>query len=75
MIGLNEQKKFVFKKAYEGHTGTIAEGSEICLVHGCVYFNGGLVDEGSAKFLLSLINNSKAKGEYLTEMKVLQNKV
>ena len=75
MDNLNEMKKYVFKKAYSNESGTIAEGSDICKVHGCWYFNNGLVDGYYQNFFESLVNNPKLKVEYLQEEKLIYNKI
>jgi len=71
----NEMKKYIFKKAYSSESGTIAEGCDICKVHGCWFFNGGLVDGYYQNFFESLVRNPKLKAEYLQEEKLIYNKI
>ena len=75
MENLDEMRRYVFKKEYVGNTGTIIEGSEITRVHGCLYFNGGLMDPSIAPFFESFIRNPRLKNEYLVETKIMENKL
>lgn len=72
---IDEQKKYVFKKAYESKSGTIPEGSEVILFHGQVYFNGGMCTPFYQNMLNELIANKKFCNEYLQEMKIINNKL
>lgn len=72
---ITDMKRFVFKKEYVGNTGRIIEGSEITMVHGCLYFNGGLMDPSVVPFFESFLNNPKLRNEYLVETKIIQNKL
>lgn len=74
-MNLNEQKKYVFKKAYVMDAGTIPEGTEIILFRGFVYINGGMADNYSQGLIMSIINNEKKRNEYLQQMKIIGNKV
>lgn len=74
-INFDEQKKFVFKKAYETSAGTIPEGTEIILFRGWVYVNGGMADEYSKGLIMSLVNNKQKRNEYLQQMKIIGNKI
>lgn len=71
-----EQKRFVFIKPYhvEG-LGTLAEGSEITIVHGVVYFNGGMCSAYHGRILYDIINNEKLKLNYLKEVNIIYNKI
>lgn len=74
-MDLNEQRKYVFKKAYVMDAGTIPEGTEIILFRGFVYINGGMADEYSQGLIMSIVNNEKKRDEYLTRMKIIGNKI
>ena len=75
MENLDEMRRYVFKKEYVGKTGNIIEGSEITRVHGCLYFNGGLMDPSIVPFFESFIRNPKLKNEYLVETRIMENKL
>jgi hypothetical protein len=70
-----EQIKYVFKKAYTTDSGTIPEGTEIILFRGWTYINGGMADNYSNGLIMSIVNNSKKRDEYLVRMKIIANKV
>lgn len=72
---LNEQRKYVFKKAYTIEAGTIPEGTEIILFRGFVYINGGMADQYSQGLIMSIVNDKKKCDEYLTRMQIIGNKV
>ena len=74
-MNFDEQKKYVFKKAYVMEAGTIPEGTEIILFRGFVYINGGMADEYSQSLIMSIVNNKNKCKEYLTQMKIIGNKV
>lgn len=74
-MDLNEQKKYVFKKAYVMNAGTIPEGTEIILFRGFVYINGGMADNYSQGLIMSIVNDKKKREEYLVQMKLIGNKV
>ena len=72
---LNEQRKYVFKKAYVTESGTIPEGTEIILFRGLVHINGGMADQYSQGLIMSIVNDKKKYNEYLTRMQIIGNKV
>ena len=72
-MNINEQKKYVFKKAYESKQGTIPEGSEVVLFHGQVYFNGGMCTQFYQNMLCDMIADQKFRKEYLQEMRIINN--
>ena len=74
-MNINEQKKYVFKKAYQTEAGTIPEGTEIILFRGFVYINGGMADNFSRGLIMNIISNEKKRDEYLTPMKIINNKL
>lgn len=70
---IDEQRKYVFKKAYSTNSGTIPEGTEIILFRGWVYINGGMADEYSKGLIMNIIQNQKKRDEYLVQMKIIGN--
>jgi hypothetical protein len=75
MENFDEQIKYVFKKAYTVDYGTIPEGTEIILMRGWVYINGGMADDYSRGLIMNIINNPKKRDEYLVRMKIIGNKI
>lgn len=73
--GFDEQIKYVFKKAYVTNDGSIPEGTEIILLRGNVFINGGMADPYSRHLLLDIIRDKAKCGEYLMRMKIIGNKV
>lgn len=73
--GFDEQIKYVFKKAYVTSEGTIPEGTEIILLRGNIFINGGLADLYSRHLLLGVIRDKAKCGEYLKRVQIIGNKV
>ena len=68
-------KSYTFIKEWSCPNGTIPVGSEIRLMHGCVYFNGGLQSHYYTNMFLSLITNEEKNGfKYLQPNGVIYNK-
>ena len=74
-MNIDEQKKYVFRKAYTTENGTIPEGTEIILFRGWSYINGGLADNYSNGLIMSILNDPKKRKEYLVQMRIIPNKV
>lgn len=74
-MNINDQQKYVFKEAYTSQHGTIPEGTEIILFHGCVYANGGMCDSYSSKLLMNIVSDERLRNKYLIKMKVISNKL
>ena len=74
-MDINEQKKYVFKKAYRIEAGTIPEGTEIILFRGFVYINGGMADNYSSGLIMSIVNDKRKSDEYLQPMRLINNKL
>jgi len=75
IMDINEQRKYVFTKAYTTENGTIPEGTEIILFRGWSYINGGLADNYSNGLIMSILNDPKKRKEYLVQMQIIANKV
>ena len=75
MTNFDEQVKYVFKRPYENEHGVIPEGTEIVLLRGFVYVNGGMGDEYSQGLIKSIVNNKQLRENYLTRMQIIGNKV
>ena len=74
-MNINEQKKYVFKKAYESSQGTIPEGSEVVLFRGIIYFNGGMCTQFYQNMLWDMIADQKFRKEYLQEVRIINNQL
>ena len=74
-MDINEQRKYVFKKAYETEHGTIPEGTEIILFRGWSYINGGLADQYSNTLIMNILKDARKRDEYLVQMQLIPNKV
>ena len=74
-MDINEQQKYVFKMPYETSSGTIPEGTEIILFHGCVYVNGGLCTNYASGMFMHIINDETLREKYLVRIKIINNKI
>jgi hypothetical protein len=74
-MDLNKQRRFIFTKEYKTDKGSIPEGSQLDEFRGMYYFNGGLCDTYSTGLFEYMLNNHKLRQEYLTEVKIIENKV
>lgn len=75
MEGIDKQIKYVFRKEYVGENGSIPEGTEIILFRGLVYINGGMADDYSRGFIMSIINDKRKCNEYLVRVGIIGNKI
>ena len=55
--------------------GTIPTNSEIQLVHGCVYFNGGLMDTFYQNEFMKLLQTERKYPKYLRKENNIYNKL
>lgn len=68
-------RKYVFIKDWKTPDGVIPAGSDLTLVHGCVYFNGGLQSQYYAAQFMKLINLEEKSGfNYLKPVQLIYNK-
>lgn len=74
-MDINQQKKYVFKEAYQTEDGTIPEGTEIIVFRGLVYINGGMADAYSRRIILNIISNNNDFKKYLTQVQLINNKI
>lgn len=75
MVDVNGMEKWVVVKECPIAGGTLPVNSEIHLVHGCVYFNGGLQDSFYQQEFLSLLDKEKKTPKYLRRLKNLYNQL
>ena len=52
-------RKYVFVKDWKTSGGVIPQGSDLTLTHGCVYFNGGLMDTFYQRELFNLLEKER----------------
>lgn len=72
---INQQKRYIFKKPYTVKAGTIPEGSQLDVVHGTFYFNGGMADNYSTGLFKHILENPQLKNDYLQEVTIPINKI
>lgn len=75
MADINTMEKWVVVKECPIAGGTLPVNSEVHLVHGCVYFNGGLMDSFYQREFLSLLNAERIKPQYLRKLNNVYNQL
>ena len=65
---INVVEKYTVVKECPIAGGTLPVNSEVHLVHGCIYFNGGLVDTFYQRELMGLLRDERKRKEYLRKM-------
>ena len=68
MYNINEMEKWVVVKECPIAGGTLPVNSEIQIVHGCVYFNGGLMDSFYQNEFMGLLSKERKHPNYLRKM-------
>ena len=68
MSNINQMEKYAVVKECPVAGGTLPVNSEIHLVHGCIYYNGGLVDTFYQGELMRLLERERKKPQYLRKM-------
>lgn len=72
----DDYRRYRFIKEYKkSETEKIPVGSEITVMNGRVYFNGGMTTPLFTKFFLDLIEAEKDHQNYLREVPIPYNKV
>lgn len=69
------ERSFIFKKEFTTQDGTINEGRELRYVRGAWYLDGGMVPGSYYKLFKEMVTNEKLKDEYLTEVRVIRDKI
>lgn len=72
---VDSMEKWVVVKECPIAGGTLPVNSEIHIVHGCVYFNGGLMDSFYQVELLKLIAAEKKHPNYLRKLRNVYNQL
>lgn len=68
-------EKWVVVKECPIAGGTLPVNSEIHVVHGCIYFNGGLMDSFYQNEFFSLLNQERKRPNYLRKMQNIYNQL
>lgn len=72
---MNSMEKWVVVKECPIAGGTLPVNSEIQIVHGCVYFNGGLMDTFYQNEFLKLLVAERKKPNYLRKLRNVYNQL
>lgn len=69
------QKRFKFVKDYHCPFGSLKAGTNIDIVNGTIYYEGGLLEPWWADYLKEFIKKEMEKPNYLKEIVIPYNKV
>lgn len=72
---MDSMEKWVVVKECPIAGGTLPVNSEIQIVHGCVYFNGGLMDSFYQNEFLKLLVVERKKPNYLRKLRNIYNQL
>ena len=72
---MDSMEKWVVVKECPIAGGSLPVNSEIHIVHGCVYFNGGLMDSFYQNEFLKLLVVERKKTNYLRNLKNVYNQL
>lgn len=72
---MDSMEKWVVVKECPIAGGTLPVNSEIQIVHGCVYFNGGLMDSFYQNEFLKLLVDERKKPNYLRKLRNVYNQL
>ena len=72
---INDMEKWVVVKDCPIAGGNIPVNSEIQIVHGCVYFNGGLMDSFYQNEFMRLLAQERKKPNYLRRLSNVYNQL
>jgi hypothetical protein len=72
---MNEMEKWVVVKECPIPGGTLPVNSEIHVVHGCIYFNGGLMDSFYQNEFFALLNKERKRPNYLRKLQNIYNQL
>lgn len=72
---MNTMEKWVVVKECPIAGGTLPINSEVHLVHGCIYFNGGLMDSFYQNEFLKLLEAERRKPNFLRKLKNVYNQL
>lgn len=66
-------KRFVFQKPYNMNGGIIQIGSELVVVNGIIYYNGGMLEPVYQIEFKDLIMKELKKPYYLKQLPIINN--
>ena len=72
---MNTMEKWVVVKECPIAGGTLPVNSEVHVVHGCVYFNGGLMDSFYQNEFFKLLVQERKHPNYLRKMNNIYNQL
>ena len=72
---VDTMEKWVVVKECPISGGSLPVNTEIHLVHGCIYVNGGLMEPFYQREFLSLLNSERKKNNYLRKLKNIYNQL
>ena len=72
---MNTMEKWVVVKECPIAGGSLPVNSEIHIVHGCVYFNGGLMDSFYQNEFLKLLAVERKRPNYLRKLTNIYNQL
>lgn len=73
---MKNYRRYKFVKEYKkSETEKLPEGSELTVLNGTYYFNGGMVTPANYGFFNKLLAEEKIKSNYLREIPIPYNKV
>ena len=70
---MSEMKKYRFINDYKCKAGILPKNSEVLIVNGIVYFNGGILSPEYAKMIIKIIEND-VNGEYVKRLSLVKDK-
>lgn len=74
-ISIDTMEKWVVVKECPIAGGSLPVDSEIHIVHGCVYFNGGLMDVFYQREFMALLASERKRPNYLRKLKNVYNQL
>ena len=72
---MNTMEKWVVVKECPIAGGVLPVNSEVHIVHGCVYFNGGLMDTFYQNEFMKLLANERKRPNFLRKMTNIYNQL
>jgi hypothetical protein len=74
-MNMDTMEKWVVVKECPVAGGSLPVNSEIQVVHGCIYFNGGLMDSFYQREFMALLNSERKRPNYLRKMQNVYNQL
>ena len=68
-------EKWVVVKECPIAGGTLPVNSEVQVVHGCIYFNGGLMDSFYQREFMALLASERKRPNYLRKLQNIYNQL